>query len=284
MNHGDFAESVRPKLFRQETFNNGSLWQSQDILDLPLAQEIPEGTQYTQSRIAQGLSKTFTPTKYGGMVGITKEMIQDARFDTMGNWARKLGEALSQTREIGAVNLYNNAFSSELAEDGLSLINSAHVVGAQTFSNVISGNPDLSETALQAALAQFETAFIRSNGTYINIRPRILVVHPSNKRYAMELVGSSLKPDSADNNLNSILQDNLMVVSSPYFTDPDAWFLQAEPSKTGMVVVNRQGIETSSTSFNDGPGFTTDSALIKASYREAIGVTHARGILGSSGT
>lgn len=283
LNHGSFPESLRSALFRNVQTQN-DIWRSQDVLDLPLALEIPEGGQFTASRPAQGLGKTFQPKKFGGMVSITKEMIEDAKFDSMSAWARKLGESIAQTREISAMNIFNNAFSSVTAQDGFALIHGSHVVGNETFSNSISGNPDLSEVSLQAAMAQFEKAFIRSNGTYINIKPKFLIVSSENRRYAQELVGSDKKPDSADNNMNSLRQDGLIVVSSPYLTDPDAWFVMADPSQTGLFIVERQGVQTASSGYNEGPGFTSDSALIKASYREDIGVTNAYGIIGSSGT
>jgi hypothetical protein len=283
INSGDFPMSCRDKLFRKRSTQQ-DIWRSQDVLDLPLALEIAEGGEYTASRPAQGLSKTFQPKKYGGMVSITKEMIADAKFDAMGAWARKLGESIAQTREIKAMNIYNNAFTTELAQDGLSVINASHTVGNQTFSNLIPSNPDLSNTSLQAAVAQFERAFIRSNGTYINMKPKFLVVAPENKRYAMELVGSDKRPDTNYNNINSLMSDNLVVVSSPYLTDTDAWFLQSDPEQTGLFIIERQGVETASSGVNEGPGFTTDAALIKASYREDIGVTNAYGLLGSAGS
>jgi len=276
--------SLRGTLFRNVSMDS-DIWRSQDILDMPLAIEIPEGNEYTYSRPAQGLGKTFQPRKYGGGFAVTKEMIDDAKFDVMGSWARKLAQAINASREISALNVFNTAFTTGLSQDGLSLINAAHPVGGLTFSNVIAGNPDLSESSLQAALAQFSTAFIRSNGSYMRMQPRFLVVSEYNRRYATELVGSELKPDSANNNLNSIrVVDNLQVVSSPYLTDPDAWFIMASPEQTGIIIAERQGIQTASSGVNEGPGFHTDSAFVKASYREDIGVSNPYGILGSSGT
>jgi hypothetical protein len=283
LDSGQDPQSLRDRLFRKVSTSN-DIWRSQDVLDLPLALEIPEGSEYSSNRPAQGASKTFQPKKYGGMVSITKEMQQDAKFDAMSSWAKKLGQSIAQTREIKAMNVFNNAFSTETAQDGLSVINASHTVGNSTFSNLIPSNPDLAQSSLQAAMAQFEKAFIRSNGTYINIKPRFLVCAPENKRYAMELTQSQLKADTNNNNINALSMDGLIVVSSPYLTDADAWFIMAQPSDTGLFIVERQGVETASSGFNEGVGFTTDSALIKASYREDIGVTNAYGILGSAGT
>jgi hypothetical protein len=100
----------------------------------------------------------------------------------------------------------------------------------------------------------------------------------------MELTMSQLKADTNNNNINALSQDGLTVVSSPYLTDNDAWFVMSDPSETGLFIVERQGVETASSGYNEGPGFTTDSALIKASYREDVGVTNAYGIIGSAGT
>jgi hypothetical protein len=283
LDHGADPQSLRDRLFRKRSTSN-NIWQSQDVLDLPLALEIPEGGEYSSSRPAQGLGKTFQPKKFGGAVSITKEMQADGKFDAMSSWAKKLGQSIAQTREIKAMNVFNNAFSSELAQDGLSLINASHVVGNSTFSNLIPSNPDLAQASLQAAMAQFERAFVRSNGTYINIRPKFLVCAPENKRYAMELTMSQLKADTNNNNINALSQDGLTVVSSPYLTDQDAWFIMAQPEETGLFIIERQGVETASSGFNEGPGFMTDSAIIKASYREDIGVTNAYGIIGSAGT
>lgn len=283
MSYGEEVPSLRSTLFRNVMVSS-DIWRSQDILDLPLAIEIPEGTEYTFARPVQGLGKTFQPRKYGGGFAVTKEMIDDAKFDVMGAWAQKFALALRASREISAMNVYNLAFTTMLSQDGNSLINATHPIGSQNINNVIVGNPDLSEAALQAAVAQFETSFLLSNGAIRHIRPRFLVVSPFNKHYAKELVGSDLKPDTANNNLNSLKEDGLIVVSSPYLTDPDAWFLQGSPSDTGIIIAERQGIQTASSGVNEGPGFITDSAFVKGSYREEIGVSNPYGILGSSGT
>jgi hypothetical protein len=101
------------------------------------------------------------------------------------------------------------------------------------------------------------------------------------KRYALELVGSELKPDSADNNMNSLKGEGLQVVASPHLTDSDAWFILGDSNKTGLRIVRRTGIETKAA----GPdaGFDTDSMKYKSRYREKIGVTHAYGIFGTPG-
>ena len=115
----------------------------------------------------------------------------------------------------------------------------------------------------------------------------MLTVHPSQKRFAKELIGSELKVNdvASDNGptnaMNSFRQDGLIVVSSPHLTDEDAWFLSAMPEETGLRIVSRKDIETKAA----GPdvGFATDSIYYKARYREAIGATTPYGVYGSPG-
>jgi hypothetical protein len=94
------------------------------------------------------------------------------------------------------------------------------------------------------------------------------------------LVGSNLKPDTADNNLNPVLDEGLVVVSSPHLSDADSWFLLGEKSNTGFRVVSRKPLETKS---DMSTGFKSDSILYKARFREAYGVVHPYGSWGTSG-
>lgn len=276
------VSSVRDELFRIRTTDR-DIWQSSELNDLPGFDLIPEGSEYTYRRPSAGFNATLTVQKYGGGFSISRELMEDARFDVISSMTRKLGRSGRETQEITAMNIFNNGFTSQVnAQDGVPLFSAAHSINGQTFSNIITGNPDLSESALQAALAQFEQAWINGTGFLNRIQPKVLVVSSQNRRYAEELVGSTLKADTANNNLNSIrVVDGLRVVSSPYLTDPDAWFLMGDPEDTGLTIIERQGLRVES---SDEIGFHTDSMFFKASYREIVAVTRAAGILGSSGT
>jgi hypothetical protein len=95
------------------------------------------------------------------------------------------------------------------------------------------------------------------------------------------LTGSDLKPDTANNNLNAIKSDGLVVVSSPHLTDADAWFLMAAPGEHNLDIVVRNAIRTEAGS--PDLGFHTDSIFYKASYREVIGCGEPIGLLGTPG-
>ena len=130
-------------------------------------------------------------------------------------------------------------------------------------------------------LSDFETQFVGDSGIIYNIRPKILLVHSSQRRYAMELIGSELKADTADNNMNSLKTEGLVVVSSPHLTDTDSWFMLSSPMEHGLRIIERTPIQTKAS----GPdvGFSTDSIFYKSRYREVLGALHPYGVFGTAG-
>lgn len=273
--------SIRERVFKV-TNTDRDIYQSSEIHDLELFNQVAEGAEYSFKRPKQGSSKTLTVVKYGLGVSISEEMVADGRMDLVGDMIRKLGRSARESQEISAANIFNNGFSSETTADGVAVFSASHTLpSGGTFRNLLSTAADLSVTSLDTALTDFETQFIGDSGIIYRMKPRVLMVHSSGRRYANELIGSSLKADTADNNMNSLGQEGLMVVSSPHLTDTDAWFLLASPEETGLRIVKRTDIETKA----GGPdlGFTTDSILYKSRYREVLGVLHPYGVYGTPG-
>jgi hypothetical protein len=275
------AQLVRDQIFKVVKTDR-EIYQTTEIGDMALFSAVSEGADYTMNSPVQGADKTFTITKHGLGFSISEEMIEDGRFDLVGQMVRKLAQSGRETQEVSAMNVFNNGFSSETAQDGLSVFNTAHTLpGGATFRNRGSAHTDLSAASLEAALVDFEQVFVGDTGIVKRIKPKYLVVPPALKRYAMELIGSDLKADTGNNNMNSLKSDGLTVVCSARLTDSDAWFLTADASETGLRIIERKPLETKAA----GPdvGWINDSVLYKARYREARGVTHAMGIWGSAG-
>lgn len=273
--------SLRERLFKVVPTDR-DIWQSTEIHDMELFSQISEGADYTFKRVQQGSNKTITVVKYGLGFSISEEAVDDGKFDLIGDMVRRLARSGYETQVVNAMNVFNNGFGSQHTADGLSLFNTAHTLpSGATFRNQLSVNSDLSVTSLDTMLSDFETQFTGNTGIIYKIRPRTILVHPNSKRYAMELIGSELKADTSDNNLNPFKEDGLAVMSDPHLTDTDAWFMLAMPEETGLRIVVRKPIETKAA----GPdvGFSSDSIYYKARYREAIDTTHAYGVFGSPG-
>jgi hypothetical protein len=270
--------SRREQLFKMVKTER-DIWQSSEVHDMSLMVEIPEGTDYTYTRPRQGASKTLIPLKYGLGFSISQEAVDDGKFDFIADATRKLAKSARESQEISAMNIFNNGFSSETTADGVALFHATHTLpSGSSFRNKASSDADLSQSSLDTALADFDKIFVGDSGIIYRMVPKVLLCHSDSKRYARELVGSDLKPDTADNNLNAIKEDGLTVVTSPHLTDTDAWFVLAEKADTGLRIISRKGIETKSEN-----SFDNDSIKYKTSYREKIGAIHPYGVWGTQG-
>jgi phage major head subunit gpT-like protein len=257
----------------------GSIYQSSELADLPLFSAMSEGEDYSYQRPRQGATKTLTPVKYGLGVSISEEAMEDGKIDMISDAVRKMAKSARESQEIQAMDLINNGFSGTTTADGVALFATAHTLpSGGTFANRPSTEVDLSASSLEAALSDFDTNFVGDSGIIYQPRPKTLLVHTDSVRYARELVGSDLKPDTSDNNMNSLKSDGIEVVGSPHLSDTDAWFLLADKSETGLRVIVRKGIETKS-----NEEFDNDSLKYKSRYREIVGAIHAYGAWGTTG-
>lgn len=269
---------IREQLFQVKNTQR-DIYQSTELHDMPLFESMNEAEEYSFFRPKQGASKTMSIVKYGLGFSISEEAVDDGKFDFIADAVRKMAQSAQESQEISAMDVINNGFGSQNTADGQDIFSTAHTLpSGLTFRNRPSTDVDLSPTSLDAALQDYDLQFIGDSGIKKRIKPSILLVHPSNKRYAMEIIGSELKADSMDNNMNSLKSDGLRVISSPHITDSDSWFLMAAPSENGLRLVKRRELQTKSEEV-----FINDSIRYKASYREVVGAIHPYGLWGTTG-
>jgi hypothetical protein len=272
----------RREMFFKTVSTDRDIWQSTEMHDMPLFSEVPEGTDYSYNRPMQGASKTLTVVKYGSGFSVTEECVADGKFGFLASAAENLGRSARESQEISAMNIFNNGFSSETTADGVALFSASHTLPrGGTYRNVLSTASDPSPSSLEQMLIDYETQQVTDNGIILSIKPKGIWCHPSQRRYFEELVGSSQKPDSSDNNLNSLKSDGLIVVSSPHLTDSDAWGLFGDKDQMGLRIVKREGFSTKQA--GDQVGFHNDTIYVKAKYREKLGAIHARALFGTGG-
>lgn len=268
----------REQLFNMKKAQNG-IYQYSELHDMPLHTQMSEGQEYTYQRPRQGANKTLAVVKFGLGASISDEAIRDAKFDVVADIVRKMADSAAESREIAAMNIFNNAFSSETTADGAAVISTSHTLpSGLTWRNRLSTDSDLSQSSLQQAITDFETTPIGDTGIKKRIMPKILLVPSVLRPYAMELVGSDLKPDTMDNNLNFMKSEGITVVSSPHLTDEDAWFLLSAKEDNSLTIVEDYGVQTKGWEDN-----ARDSVKYRSRYREKVGVFNGYGLFGTSG-
>lgn len=226
----------------------------------------------------------FSWTPYGKGFRVTHEAQMDELYGQMQKMAGSLGKAFRNQTEVIGASVLNNAFTNPAAGadnsgyDGLSLCHISHTLArGGTWRNRPTTDVDMSVTALQDAMVDFER-FVDESGVPIVIPPKKLIFAPEYIPVAKEILGSTQKPYTSDNEQN-ILQGWLQPVVSHYLTDTNAWFIFADNSDTDVWLVWREKFVTSaSDDFDSGDG------KIKGYMRLGAGFGDARGTWGTSGS
>lgn len=269
-------DDKRPMLLNMESTDR-EIMQKSKISSLGLFEETGEAESAPLDNFDQSYDKTYTILDYEKAIGISRQMIRDARFNLIQRMVQSLGRSAMETKQILAAGLYNGAFSTTQSFDGVSWINASHPTQAGNQSNTLAAQSDLSYTSLTEAETVFDK-FQDERGKRLYIRPRVLLVPSELKHDAAQLVNSPFRPGNANNDINAVNADT-DVISWPYLTDTDAWFLQSAPEDHGGRVVEREGLNT-----DIEEDRLAGILYYVARFAEAYGVDEWRGVVGSDGS
>jgi hypothetical protein len=273
---------VFKQVMRAETTNR-SIEQFSGVVGVGLPTFIEEGGEISVDSMAQGFDKTLRPLKYGLGIAVSRELVDDDRMGVIKPRPKWLGESIAQAREIQAATVYNNAFATA-GSDGVALCSASHplIKAGGVESNLLTAAADLDVTSLELALTQWSLikdhrGFYQNNGT-----PNLLVAE-QNRWNAYTLVRAGQKSETANNTVNAFENgENGQAVRGPicwaYLTDPDAWFLVAEPDQTGVVWLDRLA------PYNDDYfDKKTETGYLYMRYRSVVGFHDWKGVLGTAG-
>lgn len=213
---------------------------------------------------------------------ISEEMREDSQYNIMADLAAELGRSSRYTAELYGHDVYNNAFSSVkyVGRDGQPLISTSHPVPGTggTLSNRPTIDTDISQAALEAAWANFQTQ-TDDRGIPIDLQPAVLLVHPTQVMLARRLLESaSLNVTGANPGEINPIQGMVTIASSPYLVDQDAWFLLAPPGDIDIRFYWRRKPDTKTWDDED-----TDATIHKIKQRHSVGFGDWRGVYGSPG-
>ena len=274
--------SVVEQIFNVKS-SGRSIEQTTQLSDLAAAGQVEEGQQIPLRDIQQGYDKTFTHLKYGLMVSMSQETIDDGNYDMLARHSRKLGRAMAETQEITGAAVLNNGFS-DTGPDGQSLFSTAHPLlapGAGTSSNTLAVAADLSSTSLKNLLT-VARQIKDSAGNRMFIKMKKLIVPSDLEFTAHELVESINIVESANTSVNATnsIKDlyGLRPTCWEYLTDSDAFFLCGEKDDHELRWYWRKQPVVDS-----DMDFKTDVALMRILARFSVGYSDWRGIVGTEG-
>ncbi|HEY1645038.1 MAG TPA: Mu-like prophage major head subunit gpT family protein [Candidatus Saccharimonadales bacterium] len=259
-------------------------------------QEKPENTPTQYTAMIQGGSYRFLHLTYSLGIRTSKELMDDDQYGLIRQGPRTLARSSRFTREVIAWSIFNQGFSSNVVTfDGNPLFYNQHallggsqataiapglgniITAAGTYPNRPETDIDLSIAGLQLAINQ-ANRMVDNRGFPTASRWKHLLIPPELIFIAREILGSPGKPYTSDNEINSILPENLDVMQCHYFTSASSWFLTADKMDTALTFYNR---ERETTTFDND--FDTDAIKQKVRFRVSAGCPQWQGTWGSMG-
>jgi hypothetical protein len=267
-------------------------WEFSGLGPMP---EKPEAESLTYQDAKRGGTVRYLHFTYGLGVRSSFELYDDDQYGIVKQIPKALARSAHFTIEQQAWNVFNLGFTSIKTTDGVSLFNPQHpllggtqatligpgltnlVYAPGTYPNEPLQDVDLSITALQLAVQQFER-MPDSQGMPIQVKPKYLVIPPELKFIAREILGSPHKPYTSDNEINSILNEDLRYFVGHYLVGFSPWFLTADKSETWLKFFWRKQLDED---FADD--FDTRSIKQVSFMRFSVGATSWIGVWGSNG-
>jgi len=241
-----------------------------------------EGSAISYDSANEAYTARYTHETIALAFAITEEAVEDNLYDRLSSrYTRALARSMSNTKQVKASSVLNNAFSSSYkGGDNVALCSSAHpTVGGGNFSNIPATPADLNETSLEQALIDI-SGFIDERGLKIALRGMKLIVPPALQFTAERILVSDLRVGTADNDVNAMKSMGMLpggYTINHFLTDPNAWFIKTD-APNGLKHFVRSAIKTAM----EGD-FDTGNVRYKARERYSFGWSDPRAIYGSAG-
>ena len=240
-----------------------------------------EGQGVTFDSANETFTARYTNETIALAFSITEEAIEDNLYDRLASrYTKALARSMSNTKQVKAANVLNNAFDSSFAGgDGKELCATDHPIVAGTFRNELSTSADLNETSLEQSLIDI-AAFTDERGLKIAARGVKMII-PSELQFTAErLMKSAGRTGTADNDINAIGSMGMIpqgYTVKHFLNDTDAFFIKTDVPN-GMKMFVRSPVKTAM----EGD-FTTGNVRYKARERYSFGFSDPRGMFGSPG-
>lgn len=250
--------------------------EDQVIAGLGLARLKPETEQITYDDPIQGGSKRYIHSTYGLAWQVTREMIDDDRYDIMTQVPGELMKSSRQLWEQQGANTLTLGFSTTTVADGLPLFSTQHpLLGGGYYSNRLSPDADISVTSIQDMLVIFEN-MVNERGLRMRLEPNDLWFNPNLQFVVAQTLQSQFLPGTGNNDVNPI-QGRLRPHVLHFVTSINQWFV-SNTDDTNFVKFKwrkKPIVETTD-------DFETKGVKHSIYFRFSTGATHWHGWAGSN--
>lgn len=189
-----------------------------------------ELTNYGEQKFKLGDIITTTHTPFGVEIVMSREQVDDSKYQEVENMTKDAGHAGRETVEDECASVIDNSFTAN-QYDGVPLFSASHPNRGDaggTQSNLATGA--LSDTNLRAGLILFRQQKDEA-GKQIMSRAKKLIVNQTQQFNAAVILQSAKVSGTADNDENPL--PSLEIVDLDFITSQTAWILQGQ--RHGMI-------------------------------------------------
>ena len=245
------------------------------------APEKGEGSAITFDDAQETYTARYTMETIALAFSITEEAIEDNLYDRLASrYTRALARSMSQTKQVKAAAVLNNAFSTSYPiGDGAALCSSSHPSLTGNQRNLLSTAADLNETSLEQMLIDI-AGLTDERGLKVAVRGMKLLIPKELQFIAERVLNSTLRAGTADNDINAMKAMGMLpegATVNHFLTDTDAYFIKTD-APNGFKLFQRTPIRTAM----EGD-FDTGNMRFKARERYRFGVSDWRGVFGTPG-
>lgn len=253
--------------------------------------QVSQGGTYSEDAPLDAYGVSLTPSKFGKMMKVTREMRKFAKTAKIWDGAKHLARAAARTEQTKGSSVLNNGFSGSYLSmtDNKALFASDHprADGGTAQSNTATGafGDSNLETYILAMEGQLD-----DRGQIIEVMPNKIVIPPALRKSVLQVLKSEGLSGSADNDINvyngltEYYGGTMKIVIWDYLGaaaggSDTAWFL-FDDAVQGLMW---QWVEQAKVERDNSIGFKQDVVYYKGSSWFSYGWRDWRGSYGSTG-
>lgn len=258
-----------PEMYKEIMDVRSSSGETEELLvmsGLGLFRPVAEGGHFDADRMQQLYSIVFRHAKYGKILAVTQEMIDDGKaVGLIEKQAKELKRNYIETKNKICFDILNNG-QTGTGPDGVALLSASHVTSNGNLSNLAATPSALSELALEQCVTELRN-MRNDRGIRITVRPKKLVVPAAEWANASRILDSMGRPSSMDNDLNVLKKMNIFpdLVVADHLTDTQDFFIITDVPD-GLIMFERKALMIDSE-----PVFERELLQFKASGRFGVG-------------
>lgn len=301
---GDIPSLLRPGLYEvksryarhkgeyEKVYEKGnSILHTERLVDMKgtgYALEKSQGAPIKMDTMRQSYEYEFVHREFALGFQITNVAKEDDLYASQFfNGTQSLTESYEQTREVMAMNMFNNAFSSNvLLPDGLPLCSGGHKYSGGSFSNYVGNsvagsttNVDFSETGVEQAVI-LASKFRDQAGLLINAKIECLLLPKELIFSGCRILESQFRTGTANNDINAVYSLKVVPqgpVINHFLSSPVNWFALTDVKGSRKHFVRRP------LKINVSTDPITETMSVVGSGRYSFGAFTPLGVIGATG-